>query len=291
MLIKPVGTPFGVIMDLAPSHTPSERAANPSGQPASATLLAPSTISAYQRDLLAFQRSGGSIPASSEQVSKYLLSLPSRLAPMTIYRRAMAIRYAHLSRGFPSPLEEDSVKWMLQKLLQGFNLKKVSTARAPKPRQQEQAKPMTRALLLKALDAMHRNSLDRRDRALMILGFMGALNRARLTAIDVTDVEVTADALIVRVAGRSKAIPATGGELCAAAAVKGWIQHAALDLEQGPLFRRFDRGGNPTKERLDSAYVGVIVKERLAAVGINPTGYSAHSLRRGRLLEMGKGIL
>jgi integrase len=143
------------------------------------------------------------------------------------------------------------------------------------------------------LDAMHRNALDRRDRAMLLLGFFAALNRSQLVAIDVSHIAFSADVMVVQLDGHARevAIPITGGELCATTAVRKWIEHAALDVEGGPLFRRFDRAGDPTPHRLDSAYVSVVLKERLKAVGIEPDRYSAHSLRRGRLLEAAKGVL
>lgn len=142
---------------------------------------------------------------------------------------------------------------------------------------------MTRELLLRMLDAMHRNPLDRRDRALLLVGFMGALPRSRLIEIDVEDVEFTTDAMLIRVMERRLALPATGGDLCPVAATRKWVEHCGLT--GGALFRRFDRAGDPTTERLDAAYVSIVVKQRLAAVGVEPAQYSAHSLRSGGILE------
>jgi len=140
---------------------------------------------------------------------------------------------------------------------------------------------------------MHRNSLDRRDRALLTLAFVGALKRGELVALNLSDLRFTPDALMVKVKSREIAVPRTGGELCAATAVQQWIEHAALDMEQpaGPVFRSFDRGGNPTLARLDSAWVSVVLKNRLKAVGIDSAPFSAQSLRRGRLMESAKGVL
>jgi integrase len=148
-------------------------------------------------------------------------------------------------------------------------------------------------MLLTVLDAMGNRARDRRDRAILLLGFIGALKRTELVNIDVCDLTFKPDGLSVKLRGRTLVVPTTNGELCAPSAVKGWIQHAALDLEPspGPLFRRFDRGGDPTPHRLDSAFVSVIVKSRLQAVGIDPEPYSAQSLRRGRFAELARGVL
>jgi integrase len=159
---------------------------------------------------------------------------------------------------------------------------------------------------------MHRSTLDYRDRAMLLLGFGAALSRAQLVALNVADLRFTPDAMIVRVRrngetrrtgdgvattgeGRQVSVPVTGGELCAASAVRAWIAHAALDANPAapnvPLFCRFDRAGDPTPDRLDSAYVSMVLKRRLREVGIDPTRYSAHSLKRGRLVELARGTL
>lgn len=278
-------------MDLVPSQATDPQHERPTSRAHGASHLAASSLKAYERDLRHFYRWGGTVPCTAENISAFLLSQPSRLAPMTVYRRAMAVRYAHISQGLSSPLEEKSIKWMLQQLLKGFSLKESKSTRPSKPKNKQSAKPMTRALLLRMFDAMHRSTLDRRDRALLLLGYLGALNRTRLAAINVTDVEFSADSVSIRNGERVLVLPATGGDLCPAAALRAWIQHAQLELDMGPLFRRFDRGSNATADRLDAAYVSVVIKERLEAVGVDPKGYSAHSLRRGRLIELGKGLL
>lgn len=79
--------------------------------------------------------------------------------------------------------------------------------------------------------------------------------------------------------------------MCAATATLDWIKHAALDIEGGPLLRRFDRASNPTPARLSAAFVNEVIKARIAALGIDPKPYSALSLKRGRMLEIAGGKL
>ena len=257
-----------------------------------------SSACAYAKDIRLFIDAGGAIPCDATLLRKYISATRTRIAPQTLYRRCMAVRHAHIAQDLPSPTDDPSLRPVLRALQLGQVVGKDlqlddKSSKALRRREPKSAKPMTRTLLLRMLDAMHRNSLDRRDRALVLLGFMGALKRAELVALDVSDLTFTGGALLVSLKGRQLAIPSTGGELCAVAAVRGWIEHAALDIEQppGPLFRRFDRGGDPTASRLDSAWVSVVVKTRLKAVGIEPDAYSAQSLRRGRLLESANGVV
>ena len=259
-----------------------------------------SSSDAYAKDVRLFKAAGGTIPCNATDLRSYIAKMRNKIAPTTLYRRAMAVRHAHLSLGKALPTDDPAIRPLLRALQLGHvpSKKEIQSGCAEVPgaekrREPKSAKPITRSLLLKMLDAMHRSSLDRRDRALLLLGFMGALKRAELVSLNLSDLTFTADAMVVTVQGRQIAVPATGGELCAAAATRDWIAHAALDLEQppGPLFRRFDRGGDPTRARLDAAWVSVIVKNRLKEVGIDPAPFSAQSLRRGRLLEAAKGVL
>lgn len=262
------------------------------GRPA----LQDSSVAGYAKDLRLFLAWGGKIPASVEMLHEYIRASIAKTSPLTLYRRLQAIRHAHVAQGLPSPTHDATVRPILRALQLGYPPSKTPTSSglvSSRKREPKSAKPLTRGLLRRMLDAMHRNSLDRRDRALLLLGFMAALKRAELVALDVSSLRFTTDALVVQLKARQVAVPATGGELCAALAAKEWITHAALDLEQplGPLFRRFDRGGDPTPTRLDSAWVSVVVKNRLKAIGIDPAPFSAQSLRRGRQMEAAKGVL
>ena len=285
----------GATSRAAPSTSPIQRP-SPSGVTCGRPPIQASSVAAYAKDLRLFLAWGGHVPTPLAMLHKYIRALGTKTAPVTIYRRLQAIRHAHVAQGLPSPTHEPSIRPVLRALQLGYAPGQSPTKATSTPmrrREPKSAKPMSRGLLLRMLDAMHRNSLDRRDRALVLLGFMAALKRAELVSINVSDLTFTADAMVVVLSGRQIAVAATGGDLCAVTATKEWIAHAALDIEEppGPLFRRFDRGGDPTLDRLDSAWVSVVVKNRLRAVGIDPTSFSAQSLRRGRLAEAAKGVL
>jgi integrase len=47
------------------------------------------------------------------------------------------------------------------------------------------------------------------------------------------------------------------------------------------MFRLVDRHRRISEERLSGEAVSLVLRERLAAAGIDPTGYSGHSLRAG----------
>lgn len=263
-----------------------------------------SSKQAYARDIELFQRFGGTVPCKAVDVETYIDKLRNKVAPATIYRRVMAISHAHRVDGHPSPIDH-RVRALLRWLQKGKLPPKGKQAPPAPPEAKSSsrsAKPMTRALLSRLLDAVLRTSLDKRDEALILLGFMGALKRGQLVALDVKDCTWTNDAMLVRVKAdddeadtsakpqrtRTIAIPITSGELCAASSVKRYVEHLALPPEAN-LFVSYNRAGDPTDRRLGAAFVSSVLKRRLAAVGIDPKGFSGESLRRGRLLELAKG--
>ena len=54
-----------------------------------------------------------------------------------------------------------------------------------------------------------------------------------------------------------------------------------MQLIDGPLFRPVNRHGHLTDAPLTGDAVSTILRRRLAAAGIDPVGYSGHSLRAG----------
>jgi integrase len=62
-------------------------------------------------------------------------------------------------------------------------------------------------------------------------------------------------------------------------ALDRWIEIAGIS--DGPIFRSVDRHGHIASGRLSGDAVSDIVKERVAAVGLDPSDYSGHSLRSG----------
>ena len=284
---------------LIPARTTSPVAGAPTK---SERLLSASSKAAYAKDVELFRRAGGAIPCGPAVVLRYVEVMRTRLAARTLYRRLMAVQHAHTAAGHPSPLADAKVRAIAQWLQAGKHPPKsdkslVAAKVPPRARGARKAKPVTRQLLDRMLDAMHRAALCRRDRALLLLSFAGALKRSEVVAINVEDLRWTADAMIVTIRegvedqrGRHLAIPQTGGELCAATAVKQYIEHLALEPGT-PLFRSFNRASEQTDKRLAAAFVNEVLKTRLKVVGIDPTGYSGESLRVGRLIELAKGVL
>lgn len=272
-----------------------------------------STALAYAKDVRLFIQAGGSIPCDAALVLRYIAAMRQTIAPTTLHRRLMAVAHEHRARGLPSPIDDPAVRALARALQLGHVPGKDMSIPAAKSKSHKATAslPITRRLLGSVLEYMHRNMKDRRDRACLLLGFAAALKRSELVALRVDDIRFTPDAMIVLIRDaqttngddapdgadakprRRVALALSGGELCAGRAVREWIEHAALEADPAlPLFCRFDRGGDPIREqRLNSAWISVIVKNRLKAAGIDPVPYSAEGLRNGRRLEAAKGVI
>jgi hypothetical protein len=128
--------------------------------------LADNTRRAYLSDLAHFESWGGRIPASAETVASYLAAHAGTLRVATLVRRIASISRAHQARGVPNPTRSELVRTTLR----GIKRTRRCT--------QQQAKALLREDLLLVLDRMGDGLKDIRDRALLMMGFAGALRRA-----------------------------------------------------------------------------------------------------------------
>ena len=204
---------------------PVQGHANAELTPSRPRKLKASSSTAYDKALRHFGGVfGGSLPCDRATVERYIASQRKKVAPATIYLRVQALRYEHVRLGHPSPTDDPVLRAVMRQLQQGFLPGRGGAA--PKRKEPRQARPVTRGMLARALDAMGTNALDRRDRCLLLLGFGAALPRATLAALDVADLRFTNDVMIVTLredstGGSKKAastvsVPITGHELCAA---------------------------------------------------------------------------
>jgi integrase len=97
---------------------------------------------------------------------------------------------------------------------------------------------------------------DRRDRALLLLGFAGALRRSELVALDINDIEETKEGLRVTIRrgktdqeGKGATVAIVRGAVsCPVAAYKAWIK--AANITAGPVFRPIAKGERPHRAPL-----------------------------------------
>jgi integrase len=238
--------------------------------------LADNSRRAYLSDLRHFEHWGGRIPASAETVASYLAAHVDTLRVATLVRRIASISKAHQARGVPNPTRSELVRTTLR----GIKRKRRCT--------QQQAKALLREDLLLVLDTMGDDLKDIRDRALLLIGFAGALRRSELVALDVVDIVPVRRGIWLQLR-RSKtdqdgrgdkiAIPYGRSRRCPVLALDAWL--TASGITEGAIFRPVDRHGHVHGGRLSGEAVSIVVRERVAAAGLDPIGYSGHSLRAG----------
>ncbi|MBL8572689.1 MAG: site-specific integrase [Hyphomicrobiaceae bacterium] len=238
--------------------------------------LAANTIRAHQSDMQHYLGWGGNIPATPSEVAAYIAAFAGKLAVSTIERRIATLSKAHDTLGVENPCRSP----LVQTTLRGLR-RKHGTA-------QKQAKALTREDLFAILDAIGNGMKDVRDRALLLLGFAGGFRRSELVGLDVADIEHVRQGIIITLrhsktdqegAGRKIGIPHGRTRHCPVAAVTDWLTRSGIT--EGAIFRPITRHGQLRPERLSGDAVSEVIRERLAAAGIDPEGYSGHSLRAG----------
>jgi site-specific recombinase XerD len=217
-----------------------------------------------------------SIPADPENVAVYLSSLAtSGRKVSTIRRRCAAIAHVHQSVGASvNPTSHPGVKSVLAGIA-----RKLGSAPNKKA-----------ALTVQMLERVVRKIPDNlggiRDRALLLIGFAGALRRSELVALDLEDVARHPKGIVLTLRrsktdqageGKTKAIP-HGRRLKVVAALDAWT--AAAAITEGPIFRGV-RGSRTLPGRLSTNQVALIIKARAKAVGLDPKVFAGHSLRSG----------
>ncbi len=68
--------------------------------------------------------------------------------------------------------------------------------------------------------------------------------------------------------GRKVGIPHGRTRWCPVTALNDWLGRSGV--EDGPVFRRVDRHGNLLRGRLSGEAVSLVIKARVAAVGLDP---------------------
>jgi integrase len=246
----------------------------------------PATLKAYESDLRVFTewciaQGVPSLPAEALTVAAFCAAEARRIAPGTLARRLAAIRWAHELVGEVSPTTHPQVRGVMA----GIKRTHITEPRQARPVYLDD---------LRAMVADIEGVKGVRDRALLTLGWWGAFRRSELSALKVADLEEVPEGLIVKLRrsktdqeakGRRVPISYVHGlpEVCPVRATKRWLQEASI--ETGPVLSSVDRWGNPGRKGLSGEAVAIVVKQRGAAIGIDPRLISGHSLRAGFVSE------
>lgn len=230
------------------------------------------------------------LPADPATLTGYLTHLAGRgLKVGTLSRRMSAITFAHAVHDVADPTTNARVLAVWEGIRRTHTTPPV------------QAIPLTPPLLHDVLDACpttrtwatrdpEPDLAGLRDRALLLVGFVTALRRSELTALDVAHLAEHPRGLVLSIA-RSKTnqtgaqpelvvIPhGTHPQRCPVIALRAWLDAAAIT--DGPVFRPVSKGNRPLGRRLHPESVNTLVRNAIQRSGTDASGYSAHSLRAG----------
>ena len=226
-----------------------------------------------------------SLPASVETLMAYATWLASRRANKvaTIEIKINAIAYIHDKFGGTNARANNPTRdERFAAVMKGIRRKHKKA--------QAQKDPITSVELEQMLRELPDDMAGQRDRAILLMGFAGALRRSEIVSLNVNDVRFSPDAMTIRLPysktdqegeGATIKIPRVPArlQLCPVTALKTWLRDA--EIEEGPLFRPFDRWGHPRKGRLTGQSVALIVKRAAEMAGLDQKLFSGHSLRAG----------
>ncbi|MBV1800321.1 site-specific integrase [Siccirubricoccus sp. G192] len=251
--------------------------------------LAPETKRAYAADwahFTAWCHAAGCppLPAEPAAVAAYLASLAGLYSRSALERRLAAIGHAHRLRD----LEWSAGHPAIRSTLRGIHRRHGSRKR--------QAAALTSTELRKLVAACPGDLAGLRDRALLLLGFAGALRRSELVGIDREHLRVTADGLRLLLPSSKTDQEGKGAELgisrgkrretCPVRALEEWLEASAC--RYGPVFRKVDRWGTVEHRRLGADAVRDILLRRAAQAKLTVHGserLSPHGLRAGFVTE------
>ncbi|MBS1098645.1 tyrosine-type recombinase/integrase [Gluconobacter sphaericus] len=240
----------------------------------------PATLRAYRTDWSAFvawchAQDVTALPAQPETVSAWIASRLERgRKASTLARGVAAVSCAHELAGF----ESFSRSRVVQDALRGMR-RTLGTAPTRKA-------PATVELLRRMLDIQTDTLIGQRNRALLALGFAGALRRSELVALEIGDI-VSQEGGALLTLRRSKTDPDGAGQtigilngstIRALDHLASWCE--AAGITSGRLFRSVDRHGRIGGSLSDRS-IARVIKTAAEAVGLDPEHFSGHSLRAG----------
>jgi integrase len=214
-------------------------------------------------------------------VAYYLADRSQDLKTSTLQRRLATIAEAHRAAGHEPPTRHAQVK-----LVWAGIRREIGTAQA-------HVKPVLTKQIRLMVAHLPETLLGVRDRALLLLGFAGAMRRSDLVGIDVTDMAFSDEGLVVVVrrsktdqtgVGRKVGIPyGQHAETCPVRAVQSWLDLSGIG--EGPLFRSVNKHGQLMESRLSDRAVADVVKRTLRAAGKSARRFAGHSLRAGLITQ------
>lgn len=265
-----------VTTDASPIAINCNSPANVRSQELISASLSENTKRAYMADLAHFVRAGGRLPASLENVALYLSRFAGELAVSTLTRRVATLGKVHKAHGSENPCQSELVKSVMRGVQRKHGGK------------QQQAKPLCPEDLFLILDTLGETRRDIRDKTLLLTGFAGGFRRSELVGLNWADIADAREGMVITLrrsktdqtaVGRKVGVPLGRTRHCPVRALTAW--HELSGIVGDAIFRPVDWLDRVQKTRLSGEAVPIILRERMKAARLDPTGFSGHSLRAG----------
>jgi site-specific recombinase XerD len=245
------------------------------------------TVRAYKSDFKDFElfclKNGfKSMPSDSKIVSLYLTYLSTKdLKMSTLKRRLVAIGVIHRLKGHYLDTKHPSI---IENIM-GIKRRKGSIQKGKKPLLINNLKT-----IINVIDDIKDDEIKRyRDRTIILIGFSGGFRRNEIVSLDFDDLDFVNEGLKINLKksktdqfgeGLIKALPYFDNpNYCPVKSLQKWLNYSKID--NGPVFRRLNKGSKLTENRLTDQTVAILIKKYLQSSGIDSKNYSGHSLRSG----------
>lgn len=229
--------------------------------------------------------------ATPEEVADFFIEIATQPSPasgkilslgtLTLYRSAINRRFVDENKASPTAHSQVSV------VLKGLARLRGGATRQVKALREHHIAAMMRA----CPDTL----IGCRDSAFLAIGFAAALRRSELCNLRIPDIEWMQDALpedgsagiVIHIrksktdqfgTGQRVAVP-EGKKIKPVARLRNWLRRSGI--QEGYLFQTMRKSGSVTGSPLHHSDVPRLVKRYVAAIGLNPEDFSAHSLRAG----------
>lgn len=250
------------------------------------------TYSSYLKSYLQFccQYDIVPVPVEPINIARYIAFLSFRLSASSISKYLTVIRLLHIESGFANPLENN---WLIKSVIRGMQRTKGTTV--------NKKMPITPNILLKIKGVINLSlQMDVNFWAACLVGFFGMLRRSnflpqnknsfdsskhlrRMDVIKVPNGFVLKIRWSKTIQNKERVhwvpIPDLGDHpLCPSRALANALQYSQAAPPSGPVFVTFGKDGFVP---LTANTFVAKLKQLLSAVGVSPSQYAGHSLRRG----------
>jgi integrase len=213
-------------------------------------------------------------PADESTLCVYLTHLGRTKAYASVCLAYAAIRVRH---------EDAGLSLGTLKKVQ-FTLRNLGVQKGVAPKQK---RALEYGQLCEVVDRLPPTARSRRDRAILLFGELFAGRRSEIAALRVEDLTFEPDGVLVDLR-RSKTDQLGEGRVvaihrrashCPVEAVRSWLDFACLT--SGPVFRTVSAVGRIGETAITGQTIANVIKRAAAMLGLDPSEYAGHSIRRG----------